>query len=130
LTFGSAREWQQRVDVVIRHESRGGGVAPKDPMGLRLAIISLFESEIPTWRRRCLETHLGLRRPPSAPRLAQSIFVALELSRRTWLITSLSPAGGEKMSKYSVPVFKGYLMVPEVRPKKVVRRAASLHLSW
>src|SRR5271169_4099558 len=45
-----------------------------------------------------------------APRLAQAaiqtdlraIFVSLELSRRTWLITSLSPGGGEKMSKHSV----------------------------
>ena len=31
-----------------------------------------------------------------------AIFVSLELSRSTWLITSLSPAGGEKMSKHSV----------------------------
>ena len=28
-----------------------------------------------------------------------AIFVSLELSRSTWLITSLSPGGGEKMSK-------------------------------
>jgi transposase len=32
-----------------------------------------------------------------------AIFVSLELSRSTWLITSLSPSGGEKMSKHSVP---------------------------
>jgi transposase len=46
-----------------------------------------------------------------APRPAQAairtelgaIFVSLELSRRAWLITSLSPEGGEKMSKHSVP---------------------------
>src|SRR3954471_17762609 len=31
-----------------------------------------------------------------------AIFVAVELSRSTWLITSLSPGGGEKMSKHSV----------------------------
>src|SRR5207344_1732243 len=31
-----------------------------------------------------------------------AIFVSLELSRSTWLITSLSPAGGEKMSKHVV----------------------------
>jgi transposase len=30
-----------------------------------------------------------------------AIFVSLELSRSTWLITSLSPGGGEKMSKHS-----------------------------
>jgi transposase len=31
-----------------------------------------------------------------------AIFVSLELSRSTWLITSLSPGGREKMSKHSV----------------------------
>ena len=31
-----------------------------------------------------------------------AIFVSLELSRSTWLITSLSPGGGEKVSKKSV----------------------------
>jgi transposase len=37
-----------------------------------------------------IETNLG------------AIFVSLELSRSTWLITSLSPGGGERMSKHSV----------------------------
>src|SRR6202043_1989710 len=32
-----------------------------------------------------------------------AIFVSMELSRRAWLITSLSPGGGEKMSRHSVP---------------------------
>jgi transposase len=32
----------------------------------------------------------------------RAIFLSLELSRSTWLITSLSPGGGEKMSKHSV----------------------------
>ncbi len=31
-----------------------------------------------------------------------AIFVSLELSRSTWLITSVSPGGGEKMSKHGV----------------------------
>ena len=31
-----------------------------------------------------------------------AIFVSLELSRSTWLVTSLLPGGGEKMSKHSV----------------------------
>jgi transposase len=31
-----------------------------------------------------------------------AIFVSLELSRSTWLITSLSPGCGDKMSKHSV----------------------------
>jgi transposase len=37
-----------------------------------------------------IHTHLG------------AIFVSLELSRSSWLITSLSPGGGQKMSKHSV----------------------------
>ena len=32
-----------------------------------------------------------------------AIFVSLELSRSTWLVTSLAPGRGEKMSKHSVP---------------------------
>src|SRR3954452_316472 len=31
-----------------------------------------------------------------------AILVSLELSRSTWVITSLAPGGGEKMSKHSV----------------------------
>src|SRR3954453_1034239 len=33
----------------------------------------------------------------------KAIFVSLELSRSTWVITSLAPGGGEKMSRHSVP---------------------------
>ena len=44
---------------------------------------------------------------PEAPTAIQTnlaaIFISLELSRSIWLITSLSPGGGEKMSKHSVP---------------------------
>src|SRR5438477_10606071 len=44
---------------------------------------------------------------PQAPTAIRTdlgaIFVSLELSRSSWLITSLSPGGGEKMSKHSVP---------------------------
>jgi transposase len=32
-----------------------------------------------------------------------AIFVSLELSRSTWIVTSLSPGAGEKMSKHAVP---------------------------
>ncbi len=43
---------------------------------------------------------------PQAPTAIRTdlgaIFVSLELSRSTWLITSLAPGGGEKMSKHSV----------------------------
>src|SRR5438876_12283811 len=43
---------------------------------------------------------------PEAPTAIRTdlgaIFVSLELSRSKWLITSLSPGGGEKMSKHAV----------------------------
>ena len=43
---------------------------------------------------------------PQAPAAVRTdlgaIFVSLELSRSTWLVTSLSPGGGEKMSKHQV----------------------------
>jgi hypothetical protein len=42
------------------------------------------------FRRTAIRTNLG------------AIFVLLELSRSTWLITSLSPGGGGKMSKHGV----------------------------
>ncbi|MET2832263.1 IS110 family transposase [Mesorhizobium shangrilense] len=45
-----------------------------------------FQSELPT----AIRVDLG------------AIFVSLELSRSTWLITSLSPGGGEKMSRHVV----------------------------
>jgi len=45
-----------------------------------------IQSETPT----AIRTDLG------------AIFVSLELSRSTWLITSLSPGNREKMSKYPV----------------------------
>jgi transposase len=41
--------------------------------------------------------------PTSIRTNLEAIFASLELSRSTWLITSLSPGGGEKMSKHSVP---------------------------
>ena len=47
----------------------------------------------------------GAPQPPQAAIRTDlgAIFVSMELSRRTWLITSLSPGAGEKMSKHSVP---------------------------
>src|ERR1700736_1230517 len=41
--------------------------------------------------------------PPAIRTDLGAIFVSLELSRSTWLITSLIPGGGEKMSKHSAP---------------------------
>jgi transposase len=75
--------------------------------------------------------------PEDAPRPAQAairtdlgaIFVSLELSRRAWLITSLSPGGGEKMSKHSVPAgeVSGLLRrFAELRRKAVARTGPGL----
>ncbi len=47
---------------------------------------------------------LDAREQPAAIRTQfGAIFVSLELSRSCWLITSLSPGGGEKMSRHGVP---------------------------
>ena len=40
--------------------------------------------------RAAIQTHIG------------AIFISLELSRSKWLVTSLAPGGGQKMSKHSV----------------------------
>src|SRR6202158_3950052 len=72
-----------------------------------------------------------------APRPAQAairtdlgaIFVSMELSRKTWLITSLSPGGGEKMSKHLVPAgdVSGLLRrFAELRRKATVRTGRDL----
>jgi transposase len=70
--------------------------------------------------------------PEDAPQPAQAairtdlgaIFVSMELSRKAWLITSLSPGGGEKMSKHSVPagdVFALLRRFAELRRKAAAR---------
>ena len=45
---------------------------------------------------------------PEAPSAIRSdlgaIFISLELSRSNWLIASLSPGAGEKMSKHSMGI--------------------------
>src|ERR1700749_512143 len=53
-----------------------------------------------------------------------AIFVSLELSRKTWMVTSLSPGGGEKMSKHSVPAGEVHGLLggfAELRRKAVAR---------
>src|SRR5256886_15676559 len=53
-----------------------------------------------------LETTMLLDHPSDGPTAIRTqfgaIFVSLELSRSTWLVTSLSPGTGEKMSRHSV----------------------------
>jgi hypothetical protein len=49
-----------------------------------------------------------------------AIFVSLELSRSTWVITSLAPGGGEKMSKH--PVRSGDISSHPTAPTAIRRR--------
>jgi transposase len=57
-----------------------------------------------------------------------AIFVSLELSRSTWLVTSLSPGKGEKMSRHSVTagnVAELLTLLAELRRKAEVRTGES-----
>ncbi|MEJ2375109.1 MAG: IS110 family transposase [Pseudolabrys sp.] len=60
-----------------------------------------------------------------------TIFVSMELSRSTWLVTSLSPGGGEKMSKHSIPAGDiGALLVrfSEFRQKAFARTGKTFRI--
>ena len=70
---------------------------------------------------------------PEAPNAIRNdlgaIFVSMELSRSTWLITSLSPGGGEKMSKHGMPAGNVDALLArfaELRCKAFTRTGASL----
>src|SRR3982074_2769494 len=63
-----------------------------------------------------IRTHIG------------AIFVSLELSRSTWLVTSLSPGKGEKMSRHSLMagnVAELLMLFAEHRRKAEVRTGQS-----
>ena len=74
----------------------------RDPMGVDSDPLSgrvrlLYHSR----RRRPMS--VDPRSKPTAIRTdLGAIFVSMELSRSLWLITSLSPGAGERMSKHSV----------------------------
>src|SRR5207245_10064812 len=60
-----------------------------------------------------------------------AIFVSLELSRSTWLVTSLSPGNSEKMSKYSGKagdLLELLKMCSEVQQKALPRRGESYRI--
>jgi transposase len=60
-----------------------------------------------------------------------AIFVSLELSRSTWLITSLSPGAGEKMSKHGVSagnVAALLMRLSELKRKAFARTGKSFRL--
>src|SRR3982074_98906 len=63
-----------------------------------------------------IRTHIG------------AIFVSLELSRSNWLVTSLSPGKGEKMSKHSIAAgdIAGLLaLFAELKRKAAIRTGQS-----
>jgi transposase len=75
-----------------------------------------------------LETTMLLDHPSDEPTAIRThiaaIFVSLELSRSTWLVTSLSPGKGEKMSRHSVTagnVAELLTLFAELRRKAEVR---------
>jgi transposase len=55
-----------------------------------------------------------------------AIFVSLELSRSTWLITSLSPGGGEKMSKHGLSAGNIAALLPDLASRHRGLRSARL----
>src|ERR1700756_2460542 len=69
-------------------------------------IATRFEARLRLLNPFNLETTMLLDHPSDRPAAIRTqfgaIFVSLELSRSTWLVTSLSPGKGEKMSKRSV----------------------------
>jgi len=70
----------------------------------------------PTDGLSAIRTHIG------------AIFVSLELSRSNWLVTSLSPGKGEKMSKHSVAaggVAELLTLFAELKRKAMVRTGQS-----
>ena len=73
-------------------------------MGRRIATIAPGRVRLRPITRETTMPSVSER--PEAPTAIQThlaaSFVSLELSRSIWLITSLSPASGEKMSKHSV----------------------------
>jgi transposase len=75
--------------------------------------------------------HDHLKHPTAIRVQFGAIFVSLELSRKTWLITSLSPGKGEKMSKHSVTAgdIAGLLArFSELQRKAAVRTGKSFPL--
>src|SRR5215469_2690798 len=78
-----------------RYDPTRAGLPPAGPRQLRLA----HQHSLPGGPLRPYlgRTFTGRIAPASLGALS------LELSRSTWLVTSLSPDGGEKMSKHSVP---------------------------
>ena len=82
------------------------------PLNLETTMLLDHPSHEPT----AIRTHIG------------AIFVSLELSRSNWLVTSLSPGKGEKMSKHSIAagnVAELLTLFAELKRKTEVRTGQS-----
>src|SRR4249920_76959 len=111
--FSSADNWSRvarRISLITR--SAGSFTdpdfcpifAPSRSYGEWIAA-GAWQSEVayPPTLEATMQVAVDRPEAPSAIRTdLGAIFVSLELSRSTWLITSLSPGGGEKLSKHSV----------------------------
>src|SRR5215204_1129947 len=84
----------RHCEELLRRRFHGGWIAAKSEARLRLLKPLNLETTMlldhPSDEPTAIHTHIG------------AIFVSLELSRSTWLVTSLSPGKGEKMSRHSV----------------------------
>src|SRR6202035_2097763 len=91
--------WPGAYSWTCRHCERqrrfhGEWIAAKSDARLRLL-------KTTHWRQSMLHDHPSVR-PTAILTQFGAIFVSLELSRSKWVLTSLSPGNGEKMSQYSL----------------------------
>src|ERR1700720_3088537 len=88
---------------MVIDSSLRGAKATKIPWGWMAA---KSEARLRLLKPLNLETTMLLDHPSDGPAAIHTqfgaIFVSLELSRSNWLIMSLSPGKGEKMSRHSV----------------------------
>ena len=74
----------------------------KIPWGGSRSALQEWTRKPPTLETAMTFTEHATDQPGAVHTNLGAIFVSLELSRSTWLITSLSPGGGEKMSKHQL----------------------------
>ena len=75
-------------------------------------------SHDPHEKPAAIQTHIG------------AIFISLELSRSKWLVTSLAPGGGERMSRHWVEAGDQTRRRPEAddaaKGRRIAKRAAGV----
>ncbi|MER9357875.1 IS110 family transposase, partial [Mesorhizobium sp. M0514] len=69
---------------------------------LRCGKVRLLKHKHPTFGDKHARCSSPTESADRYPHHLGAIFISLDLSRSKWLITSLSPGGGEKMSKHMV----------------------------